>query len=163
MHFLTINPFEDGNGRLSRLISSMLMQKAGYSFISYYSFESVIEESRKTYLYALKRTQQTLEAESDYSPWLNYFMKTLIKTCTRLEPKLMKQNEKEKSSDLSPIEADIIELVRKHGKIYTAIILESLDRYKAPTIKKALANLVLKGEIEQMGKGRGTYYKIPNH
>ena len=88
-------------------------------------------------------------------------MKTLIKTCTRLEPKLSKQSEKEKSSELSPIEADIIELINEHGKIYTAQILESLNWYKAPTIKKALANLVRMSEIEQMGKGRGTYYKIP--
>lgn len=161
VHFLTINPFEDGNGRLSRLTSSMLLQKAGYSFISCYAFESIIEETRKTYLYALKRAQQTFKSEPDYSPWLNYFMKTLIKTCTRLEPKLSKQSEKEKSSELSPIEADIIELINEHGKIYTAQILESLNWYKAPTIKKALANLVRMSEIEQMGKGRGTYYKIP--
>ena len=85
---MTINPFEEGNGRLSRLLSSLLLQKTGYSFISYYSFESIIEESRKTYLYSLKRTQQSFSEEVDYSSWINYFIKTMLKVCTKLEAKI---------------------------------------------------------------------------
>lgn len=160
-HFLTINPFEEGNGRLSRLLSSLLLQKTGYSFISYYSFESIIEESRKTYLYSLKRTQQSFSEEIDYSSWINYFIKTMLKVCTKLEAKIEKEVAKNtRKIELSPIENDIASTIKGRGIIYTSQLLEALPQYKAPTIKKALSELVKMDIIELLGKGRGSYYRM---
>lgn len=161
MHFLTINPFEEGNGRLSRLLSSLLLQKSGYSFISYYSFESIIEESRKTYLYALKRSQQSYSGDVDYSSWLNYFVKTLLKVCTKLDQRIERERSKDvKTIELSPIENDIAGAIKEKGIIYTSQLIDTLEQYKAPTIKKALSEMVKMDIIELLGKGRGSYYRM---
>lgn len=161
VHFLTINPFEEGNGRLSRLLSALLLQRNGYSFIKCYPFESIIEESRKTYLYAIRRTQQSFSDSTDYSSWLNYFIKTIMKVCTKLEARMTKEEAKDEHRiELSPIEKDIIEKIKDSGMIYTSTLLESLGQYKAPTIKKALSRLVKEEMIQQLGKARGTYYKV---
>lgn len=161
VHFLAINPFEEGNGRVSRLLLIMLLQKAGYSFIRYQSVEAVIEESRKTYLYALKRTQQTFSGSIDYASWLGFFTKTLLKTCLRLEVRMSKlEKTKANKDELSPLELDAISTIRQNGKIYTSALVKQLPQYKMPTIKKALSELVAKDIIVMLGKGRGTYYKV---
>lgn len=157
-HLLTINPFEYGNGRISRLMITYLLLKHGYGFIEYYPLEVIIEESRKNYLSALKRSQST----KDYGPFLSYFIKTLAKETIRLEAKLNRDDYSDPASDedsLSPLERDILEVVRGAKAMYTAELLAALD-YKDPTIKKALRELVKKNKLKQLGVGRGTYYQL---
>ena len=158
-HLLTINPFEYGNGRISRLMITYLLLKNGYGFIEYYPLETIMEETRKNYLSALKRSQSS----KDYTPWLTYFLKTIAKLAVRLEAKLSREDSyytPEKSEDaLSPLERDILEVVRGSKALYTAELLSSLE-YKAPTVKKALRDLVKKDKLRQLGVGRGTYYEL---
>ncbi len=159
LHLLTINPFEYGNGRISRLMITYLLLKSGYSYIEYYPLESIIEETRNNYLSALKRSQSS----KDYNPWISYFLKTLAKLALRLEAKLERDDafyQAQRSDDqLSPIERDILEVVRGSKALYTAELLSSLE-YKAPTVKKALRELVRKEKLRQLGIGRGTYYEL---
>ena len=76
--FLAIHPFQDGNGRLSRILTTLLLLRAGYAYVPYCSLESVIERSRDAYYLALRRTQRTLRtAEPDWAPWLTYFLTAL--------------------------------------------------------------------------------------
>jgi Fic family protein len=76
--FLAIHPFQDGNGRLSRGLTRLLLLRGGYSYISYGSLESVIEKNKQAYYPALRRTQSALKTETqDWLPWLRFFLTTL--------------------------------------------------------------------------------------
>jgi Fic family protein len=71
--FLAIHPFQDGNGRLSRILTTLLLLKAGYAYVPFSSLESVIEQHKESYYLALRRTQSTLHTESsDWEPWINF-------------------------------------------------------------------------------------------
>jgi Fic family protein len=76
--FLAIHPFQDGSGRLSRVLTPLLLFRGGYSYISYGSLESVIEKNKQAYYPALRRTQSALKTETqDWLPWLHFFLTTL--------------------------------------------------------------------------------------
>src|SRR5471032_264722 len=72
--FLEIHPFQDGNGRLSRVLTTLLLLQAGYAYVPYSSLESVIEQSKESYYLALRRTQQTTRSTApDWQPWIMFF------------------------------------------------------------------------------------------
>src|SRR5471032_2809067 len=76
--FLEIHPFQDGNGRLSRVLTTLLLLQAGYAYVPYSSLESVIEHSKEGYYLALRQTQSTIRAEAtNWQPWLLFFMRAL--------------------------------------------------------------------------------------
>ena len=69
VNFLAIHPFQDGNGRLFRAITNLLLLKAGYKYIPYSSMESIIEDNKEAYYRALRQTQMTLNNNPGYTPW----------------------------------------------------------------------------------------------
>src|SRR5271170_7831657 len=72
---LEIHPFQDGNGRLSRILTTLLLLRAGYSYVPYSSLESVVEQSKERYYIALRQTQGTIRTDKpDWQPWLVYFL-----------------------------------------------------------------------------------------
>src|SRR3984957_6282719 len=72
--FLAIHPFQDGNGRLSRILTTLLLLQAGYTYVPYASLESVVEDNKDFYYKALRRTQATLKTGSpDWEPWIGFF------------------------------------------------------------------------------------------
>ena len=76
--FLEIHPFQDGNGRLSRIITTLLLLRAGYAYVPYSSLESVIEQSKDAYYLGLRQTQTTIRTDApDWQPWLIFFLKSL--------------------------------------------------------------------------------------
>jgi Fic family protein len=85
--FLAIHPFQDGNGRLSRILTTLLLLKAGYSYVPYSSLESIIEESKEGYYLALRQTQGTLNSEQqpNWEPWLLFFLRALQRQKNRLQ------------------------------------------------------------------------------
>lgn len=154
--FLAIHPFQDGNGRLSRILVTLLMLKAGYSYIPYSSFESIIEKSKDSYYLALQRTQKTLnQNETDWEPWLNFFFRSLKKQKEHLE---VKTNQVEKYSSLSEESAVIMQYIEDNGRINLAKACELLPNAKKPTIKNRIKKLVEDGLIISHGKGRATFY-----
>ena len=87
--FLEIHPFQDGNGRLSRALTTLLLLQAGYAFVPYSSLESVIEQNKEAYYLALRQTQGTIRTESpDWQPWLVFFLRSLAEQVRRLEMKV---------------------------------------------------------------------------
>lgn len=88
VHFLAIHPFQDGNGRLSRALTTLLLLKTGYSYVPYTSMETIIEESKAGYYKALRQTQTTFKSSVDYEPWLMFFLKAMQKQKLRLENKI---------------------------------------------------------------------------
>ncbi len=83
--FLAIHPFQDGNGRLSRILTTLLLLQAGYAYVPYSSLESVVENSKEDYYLALRQTQTTIRtAAPNWQPWLLFFMRALQQQKRRL-------------------------------------------------------------------------------
>src|SRR5690606_3609708 len=107
--FLAIHPFQDGNGRLSRVLTTLLLLRAGYAYVPYSSLESVIEQSKEAYYLALRRTQGTIRADTpDWRPWVEFFLEALAEQKSRLERKL--ENERLILGELPELSVRIMEL-----------------------------------------------------
>ena len=155
--FLAIHPFQDGNGRLSRILTSLILLKAGYGYFPYSSLESIIERNKEAYYLALRRTQSTLWGdEVRWTPWVRFFLSSLKRQKDHLKIKVDSQVQKDLLT--MPTESQIImEHVAKQGRITTkqAVELTGLAR---PTAKVRLAHLVESGLLALYGKGRGAFY-----
>lgn len=156
--FLAIHPFQDGNGRLSRLLTTLLLLKAGYSYVPYSSLESIIERNKDSYYIALRKTQQTLKTENpDYTPWLLFFLRSLVKQKDHLTHKV--EQERGAYLDLPTLSLQILALVKEHGTL-TMSQLEMMTNANRNTLKKNVAQLVADGHLKQFGKGRATRYTL---
>lgn len=158
VNFLAIHPFEDGNGRLSRAITCLLLLKAGYNYMQYSSLEAVIEDNKEGYYRALRQTQITLNnKEPDYEAWLVFFLKSLQKQKIRLEYKLGEKDINLNSKDLPELEMKILEYF-EHNERGTNIKLLEYTSANRNTLKKSLSNLVGKKILTMHSKGRGVWY-----
>ena len=117
--FLAIHPFQDGNGRLSRILTTLLLLRAGYEYVLYASLENVIERSKDDYYRALRRTHETLRSEdTDWQPWLEYFIGALRAQTRVLEEKI--RREKILLDTLAPLSVDILDIARTQGRVTVA-------------------------------------------
>jgi Fic family protein len=156
--FLEIHPFQDGNGRLSRVLTTLLLLQAGYAYVPYSSLESVIEHSKEGYYLALRRTQQTIRTDApDWQPWILFFLRVLQQPKRRLEAKV--EYEKTVLAPLSPLSVDILEYAKKHGRVSTMAMMRE-NGYSPNTLKAAFAALVKKGLLVRRGGGRSTWYTL---
>lgn len=155
--FLAIHPFQDGNGRLSRILTSLLLLKTGYNYIPYSSMESIVEKNKDSYYIALRRTQTTLEKDvTDWLPWLRFFFGSLKRQKDHLNAKLS-MHAGDSFKGLPRHSVEILEYLGEHERITTSVASEITDA-SIPTTKKRLQKLVLDGLIELHGKGRGAFY-----
>lgn len=156
--FLAIHPFQDGNGRLSRILTTLLLLRAGYAYVPYSSLESVIERSKESYYLALRRTQGTIRSERpDWQPWAAYFLTALKQQKDRLEKKI--EREHILIGDLPELSVQILELCRERGRISVAEI-SKITSISRNTIKDHVAALTDKGHLKRHGAGRGTWYSL---
>ncbi len=153
--FLSIHPFQDGNGRLSRLISTLLLLKNGYKWIEYVSFEQEIE-NRKNEYYQVLRSCQTQRPNEDVTVWMQFFLSCLSNIQFQLMTKLNKSG---LETQLSPKEKSIFTIIQNRPNIQSGEISEKLA-IPSPTIKRILAALIKKGMIEKQGRGRNVSYTI---
>jgi len=156
---LEIHPFQDGNGRLSRVLTMLLLLQAGYAYAPYSSLESVIEMNKEDYYLALRRTQGTLKRdEPDFEPWLLFFLRTLKKQKDRLASMIVRDPQVE---ELHPDAFKILEDARRMGRITTGEA-EKLTGAPRPTVKMRISELVRRGLLVPHGKGRGAWYGPPS-
>ena len=156
--FLAIHPFKDGNGRLSRVLTSLLLLRAGYSYVPYSSMESVIEQNKDSYYLALRRTQQTIrKEEQNWEPWLAFFLKTMVKQKDNLAAKV--KEEQALRAALPALSRQILELARTRGEITIKEIEDSTGANRN-TIKVHVKKLAEQHYLVQAGKGRGGRYMI---
>ncbi|MCL2760680.1 MAG: Fic family protein [Desulfuromonadales bacterium] len=151
--FLSIHPFQDGNGRLSRLLSTLLLLKNGYKWIQYVSFEHEIENRKSEYYQAL-RACQAQRPNEDVTVWINFFLIALRNIQTQLMKKLEQSGIK---TQLLPREKAILTIIQNYSGIKSSEIAEKLAIPNS-TVKRILAKLQNKGIIEKQGRGRGTIY-----
>jgi Fic family protein len=156
--FLEIHPFQDGNGRLSRVLTTLLLLHAGYAYVPYSSLESVIEQNKEAYYLALRQTQGTIRTDApDWQPWLVFFLRSLAEQVRRLEKKV--EREKIVLATLPELSLQIVEFAREHGRVTIgdAIKLTGVSRN---TLKQHFRNLVERGQLNQHGSGRGVWYEL---
>ena len=156
--FLEVHPFQDGNGRLSRVLTTLLLLQAGYAYVPYSSLESVIEANKEGYYLALRQTQGTIRTEApDWQPWLLFFLRSLAEQVRRLEKKV--EREKIVLAALPQLQLQIVEFAREHGRVTigNAIQLTGVSRN---TLKQHLRSLVERGHLKQQGAGRGVWYEL---
>jgi len=156
--FLAIHPFKDGNGRLSRALTTLLLLKSGYAYVPYSSLESIVEQNKEGYYLALRRTQGTLKKKApDWSAWLSFFLHSLQRQKRNLEAKV--EREKIMRSTLPELAIAILDLAAEHGQVHVADIIRVTGAPRA-TIKKRIGELVESGHLKRGGKGRSTWYSL---
>ncbi|WP_158905108.1 Fic family protein [Burkholderia sp. L27(2015)] len=154
--FLEIHPFQDGNGRLSRVLTTLLLLQAGYAYVPYSSLESVIEANKEGYYLALRQTQGTIRSgEPNWQPWLMFFLRSLAEQVRRLEKKA--EREQIVLASLSALSLQIIEFAREHGRITMAEAIK-LTGSSRNTLKQHFRGLVERQHLESHGSGRGAWY-----
>jgi Fic family protein len=159
--FLAIHPFQDGNGRLSRVLTTLMLLRAGYAYVPYASLESVVEENKGQYYNALRRTQKSLDETPDWEPWVGFFLRALKKQKTILEERV--EDEKEAhitTEELHPLSEEILSSFEGAKRLTVSEIVE-LTNANRNTIKVRLRELVSSGKLELTGKGRGAFYRLP--
>ncbi len=154
--FLAIHPFKDGNGRLSRILTSLLLLRARYDYIPYSSMESIIEANKDTYYLALRRTQQSIRSmDQKWEPWIIFFLKTMVKQKNILANKV--KEEKALRDALPALSRQIIELAKSRGEISIKEIEDSTGANRN-TIKSHLKKLTDLNYLKAIGQGRGAGY-----
>lgn len=155
--FLSIHPFHDGNGRLSRLLTTLLLVKKKYYFVQYVSFEHVIEDRKKDYYKALMECQKDRNSSKEnLSVWINFFLDCILVLSKKLEDKL----ERIVNNDtyLNERQKKVVDLISKNGKLRTADIHKEISDSALATIKKDLKYLIDEKIIIKEGSGKATTY-----
>ncbi len=156
VHFLAIHPFQDGNGRLSRILTTLFLLKAGYLYVPYSSLERVIEENKDRYYLALRRAQATLYADNArQDDWLVFFLQSLKQQVDVLKRKLDRE---EKLLSVPKLSQDILVAAREQGRV-TVREVQRLTGASRNTIKVHLKTLVGKRLLTREGIGKGSWYR----
>ena len=159
VHFLAIHPFQDGNGRLSRVLTTMLLLQNGYLYVPYSSLEAIIEQNKEGYYLALRKAQGTLNrGDKGLDVWLLFFLNCMKKQKDNLTAKIERERLMVKIPELS---AQILQVVKDHGQAAISDI-HAITQANRNTIKVRLRELVQDGYLIQQGEGKGTVYLLGN-
>lgn len=161
IEFLKIHPFEDGNGRLSRVLTNLLLLRSGYSFVQYVSHEQIIERRKDEYYFALRASQATFRSQTKsegpqetIAPWLNFFFSVLREQAKHALTYL----EEERVEDtLSPKQYEVWKCISDAGNASLGEIIEATGIVRA-TVRQALLRLLELGKVKRVGRGRATRY-----
>jgi Fic family protein len=159
--FLSIHPFQDGNGRLSRLLTTLFLLKLDYKFIRYISFENHIEKNKKSYYNVLMTAQRKRMKSNDIiDKWLLFFLESLKKITEKLEIKY--DVFKQKGGYLNERQKLIKEFIVKQKTIKIADLYVAFPDISQNTLKKDLKYLRDEQIVSTVGQGKGTVYVIGN-
>lgn len=157
--FLEIHPFQDGNGRLSRVLTTLLLMQSGYAYVPYSSLESVIENSKEGYYLALRQTQGTIRtAAPNWQPWLGFFLRALQQQKRRLSIKI--EREQLAAASLPALALRIMEHTRQQGRVTMGEMIR-ITGAKRNTLKDHFRRLVDQNLLKQHGAGKGSWYGLP--
>jgi Fic family protein len=155
VHFLAIHPFQDGNGRLSRVLTTLLLLQAGYRYVPYCSLERIIEENKDGYYRALRASQKAIRAAAEnLDAWVLFFLRSLRKQQEVLQYKVELEQRLEK---LPSVSARLVALARERGRltIAEAVTLLEINRN---TAKLHFRQLVESDHLVRHGTGKATWY-----
>jgi Fic family protein len=156
VEFLNIHPFIDGNGRISRVLTNLLLLKNGYEYMPYVSHEKLVEDNKPEYYISLCRSQKTIKkGNEDVTPWLNFFLDILLEQSKRAVELLSKENIEKL---LSPKQLAVWQYLNTISEASPAEISKAA-KVARPTINQALDKLLRLKKVERIGLGRTTRYK----
>jgi Fic family protein len=156
--FLEIHPFQDGNGRMSRVVTMWLLLRAGYVYVPYSSHERVIERNKEAYDLALRQTQATIRTPTpNWEPWLTFFLRALREQADRLAANV--ERESRVRAQLPTLSLSIVDFVSNHGRITMSEAMRIAGTSRN-TLKQHFRTLVEQGHIVRHGKGRGIWYTL---
>jgi len=157
VRFLAIHPFQDGNGRLSRVVTTLLLLRAGYEYAPFSSLERVVEENKDDYYRTLRRAQSTLDrGEKRLGEWLVFFLRCLGEQAKVLERKVERER---LMAALSALDEALLRLAREHGRLTVASAVK-LTEANRNTVKLHLRQLTEAGRLRLRGAGRGAWYEV---
>jgi Fic family protein len=157
--YLEIHPFQDGNGRLSRILTTLLLLQAGYAYVPYSSLESIVEHNKEAYYVALRQTQLTISSEApNWQPWIMFFLRAMQQQKRHLEAKI--ERERKAIAELSELAVKILEHVRSHGRVTTRDMVRETGA-SPNTVKATFRGLVEKKLPVRQGGGRSIWYRLP--
>lgn len=155
LDFLSIHPFNDGNGRMSRLLTLLLLYRSGYIVGKYISIEMLIEKSKETYYDALRQSSTGWHtSNNDYLPFASYYLGIFVKAYQEFQDRVEHLHGK----TLSKPERIRQVFGKRLGKITKSDIVTLCPDISLSTIERTLKEMLDKGEIEKVGSGRGTGY-----
>jgi Fic family protein len=158
MTFLEIHPFQDGNGRMSRILTKLLLWRGGYQHVKYSSLDQVLENHKQEYYYNLEQTLLTLKRDlPDWEAWLQYFLKAMLEDAQLLNQKL--KNERKNFSPLPQLAAKILDMARAQGKVTIGEVIKATQGNRN-TLKLHFKTLVAKGMLVKHGQGAGVWYHL---
>lgn len=157
LDFLSIHPFNDGNGHMSRLLTLLLLYRCGYIVGKYISVEMLIEKSKETYYEALRMSSIGWhESENAYIPFVSYYLGIILKAYQEFQDRVEHLHGK----TLSKTERIKSVFQKRLGKITKNDIAALCPDISISTIERTLKEMVDAGEIQKVGKGRGTGYMV---
>ena len=157
VQFLQIHPFQDGNGRLSRILTNLLMLQAGYAYMPYASHEKIIEDNKPDYYLALRQSQKTFNTDQEtVVPWLEFFLDVSLHQ-SKMALDLFSEENVEKL--LSPRQLEVWLYMQDAIEVTPRELSETLG-IPRPTINQVLDRLLDLKRIERLGLGRGTRYRV---
>lgn len=155
--FLAIHPFQDGNGRTSRILTNFLLLKSGYEFIPYISHESLVENNKADYYLALNKTQKTWKKkEENITPWIIFFLKTVLKQA-ELSLKLLTQESTEEF--LSEKQILVWQFALSQKTFQRADVIKS-TKLNHRTIEESVKKLLRMNKLKKIGEGKATRYEV---
>ena len=156
VEFLLIHPFQDGNGRLSRIMTNLLLLQGGYGFVPYVSHEKLIEDKKPEYYIALRKTQKTLRTKKpDVIPWFSFFLSVVLAQAHSAVALLSEENVEKL---LSPKQLAVWEYVRQVKEAAPKEISERTGVAR-PTVNQVMDKLMKLKKVERIGLGRTTRYR----
>jgi Fic family protein len=159
--FLSIHPFQDGNGRLSRLLTNLLLLRSDYLFVQYISFENLIEQKKKSYYEVLMDGQKDRYSDTEkIDQWMLFFLKAMEIMIKRLEEKY--DIFKSKGGYLNSRQKHIKEFITNNQPVKFSDLVIKMPDISIYTLKKDLQYLKAEQMIDSIGKNRGTIYMIKN-
>ena len=157
--FLSIHPFQDGNGRLSRLLTSLLLLRSGYEFIQYISFENIVEKKKKQYYKALMEGQKDRNTKKEnIESWVLFFLEAMMELTQKLETKIKIYSSK--GSYMNERQKKLFKAIEDSQPLKLADLDSLFKEVSVNTLKKDLLYLKKENLIATMGKGKSTVYIV---
>lgn len=155
VEFLNIHPFKDGNGRISRILTNMLLLKQGYLYMPYISHEKLIEENKPDYYMALRNSQKTFKSKGDITAWLSFFLSILLSQSQMAINLITKENIE---SLLSPKQLAVWQYLQEVGIASPREITKNVQIARI-TVNQVLNKLLNMKKIERVGEGSSIRYR----
>jgi Fic family protein len=156
VEFLQIHPFQDGNGRLSRILTNLLLLQYGFSYVQYISHEKLIEDNKNDYYLALRRSQKTFGTKKEaIISWLEFFLNILLRQ-SEMAINLLEKEDIEKL--LSARQIAVWRYLLEKEEAAPSEISEK-TKVARPTVNQALDKLIKLKKVERIGEGRSTRYR----